>query len=121
VAQLEFTMTRTILFGAFAIAALLTAPTRLDAQHSTEQAGLPSAVASAQAHQHDGAPSLPAKPDIETLVIQMNAATGAAKIDAVAAVLTALVQKQKDCETKMAGMTSRMGGHANAAEGQAGR
>ena len=103
------------------VAALMVAPVGLYAQQPAEHAGhVPqaSAVASAQAHDHKvaepvGKPDLPVgKPDLDALVAKMNAATGTAKIDAVAEVLTALVQKQKDCETKMAGMMSGMKDHS---------
>jgi len=111
-AQLEFAMIRTILVTTFAVAALLAAPSQLYAQRSSEHAGQPAhkaaAATSVEAH-HDGAQAPTSKADIDALVAKMNAATGAAKIDAVAEVLTALVQEKKDCEAKMAGMMTRMG------------
>lgn len=96
------------------VAALVVAPVGLYAQQSADHAGRApqaSAVASTQAHDHTVADPA-AKPDIDALVATMNAATGTAKMEAVAEVLTALVQKQKDCESKMAGMMSGMSDHS---------
>jgi len=95
-------------------AALLISPAGLYAQQPAEHADhapQASVVASTQGHDHKIAESA-GKPDIDALVAKMNAATGTAKVDAVAEVLTALVQKQKDCEAKMAGMMSGMSDHA---------
>ena len=110
-------MTRIVFIMTIGVATLLVAPVRLYAQQLPEHAGSApqAAVASAQAHDHSVAQSPAAKPDIDALVAKMNAATGAAKIDAMAEVLTAMVQKQKDCETKMAGMMSGMAGHSKKA------
>lgn len=94
-------------------AALMVPPVGLYAQQPAGHANHApqgSAVASTQGH-HKIAESAE-KPDIDALVAKMNAATGTAKIDAAAEVLTALVQKQKDCESKMAGMMSGMSDHA---------
>jgi hypothetical protein len=107
-------MTRTILVTTIAITAFLASPARVYAQTPSEHAGhaaqQPVAAGSTQALEPGRAQSPASKPDIDALVLKMNAATGAAKVDAVAEVLTALVQKQKDCAAKMAGMMSKMGG-----------
>jgi len=108
-------MTRTVLIMTIGIAALLMTPARLYAQQASEHPGSApqaSATASPQAHDHGVAQSPAAKPDIAALIAKMNAANGSAKIDAMAEVLTALVEKQKDCEAKMAGMMSGMSDHA---------
>ena len=58
---------------------------------------------------------------LDVLVKQMNAATGTAKIDAIAALLTALVEDRREHESMMggmAGMMSKMHG-AGQADGQA--
>src|SRR6476620_12754183 len=105
-------MTRTGLM--MIAAALMVAPVGLYAQQPEEHAGhapQASAVASTQGHDHKVAEPA-GKPDLDALVAKMNAATGTAKIDAVAEVLSALVQKQKDCESKLAGMMSGMSDHA---------
>jgi len=108
-------MTRIVLIMTIGVATFLVAPVRLYAQQPPEHAGPAPQAAVASAHDHAVAPSPAAKPDIDALVAKMNAATGTAKIDAMAEVLTALVQKQKDCETKMAGMMSGMAGHSGKA------
>ena len=108
-------MTRIVLIMTIGVAALLLTPARLDAQQPSERAAAyapqSSAAIPTQGHDHRVVQSPAAKPDIDALVAKMNAANGSAKIDAMAEVLTALVQNQKDCEAKMAGMMSGMGGH----------
>ena len=110
-------MTRTIIMS-IGVVALLSAPARLYAQGPSAHAGAGPHAAQAvgQARGHDTTQGPAAKPDLDALVTKMNAATGAAKVDAMAEVLTALVQKQKDCEAKMAGMMSGMEHSAKPAE-----
>src|SRR5205085_10849249 len=119
----EIAMTRTLVLAMLAIAFVLAAPALLCAQQRSAKGGHANhetvAAGRAQAHDHEDAQSTAAKPDIDVLIATMNAATGTARVDAIAAVLTALVQKQKDCEAKMAAMKPGMGAHPNASDSSA--
>lgn len=48
---------------------------------------------------------------LDELVAQMNSATGTAKVDAIASVLTALVEQRQTMRSGMMGMQSQMMGH----------
>ena len=58
---------------------------------------------------------------LDVLVKKMNATTGTAKIDAIAELLTALVEDRREHESMMGGMAAKMSGMhgAGQAEGQA--
>jgi hypothetical protein len=106
-------MMRSPLVAAIAIVLLSGTSARLYAQQPSADAGHAEHQTSpAPAHDHDQPPA--AKPDIDALILNMQSATGAARTDAMAEVLTALVQQHKDCEAKMAGMKPGMGSHPKA-------
>src|SRR6476661_9645499 len=100
---------RILFFTAVSVAALAGgAPASLYAQqpgapadhggHHPDTVAASSQVAPAAGHEHQvaGKPESGAK--LDELLLKMTAATGAAKVDAMAELLTAVVQKHQDCE-----------------------
>ena len=107
-------------FTTIAVAALLVgAPASLYAQqpaspadhagHHPETVAASAQAAPAAGHDHQVAGKPESGPKLDELVLKMNAATGAARVDAMAELLTALVQKHQDCEPMMADMMKKMG------------
>lgn len=109
------------------VAALMGVPAHLHGQQTVDPKAHEEHHPDAAANQP--APTVPAQPNmaamsgmmsrmkandakLDDLVKKMNAATGAAKADAIAAVRTPLVEDRKhNCEPMMANMMSMMGGN----------
>ena len=105
-----------ITFGISAM--LMTMPARVYGQDPADHAAHHSAVEGAPAPAPPAAGAASAATKLDALVKKMNAAKGAAKTDAIAEVLTALVEEHRSCEPMMANMMKmmqEMGGHQGSA------
>src|SRR5215471_8058243 len=94
-----------------ALAALVSTPARLHGQQGTTPA--PSQATTPQANMANMAEMMArmkaTDPKLDALVKKMNAATGAAKTDAIAELLTAVVEdRRNNCQPMMANMMSMM-------------
>lgn len=103
----------------FGIAAMLvTMPARVYGQDPADHAAHHPAVEGAPAPAPPAAAAASNAAKLDALVKKMNAAKGAAKTDAIAEVLTALVEEHRSCEPMMANMMKMMqgmGGHQGSA------
>ncbi len=107
-------------------AALAQAPAPAQHQHATTQAQSPAGQNQQQMmqmHQKMMAEMTAMDQKLDSLVAQMNAAQGQAKVDDMAAAITAMVDQQKKMHQHMASMMGRggmMGGMMGGGEGQQG-